>query len=60
MLDYDPFGKEKSVIYSFYSDAKSELELLRDELMNHVPPIDGELPKKTRYQSPRNDLIKIL
>lgn len=34
----------KTVINSFYIGARNELELLRDELMNHVPPVDDELP----------------
>ncbi|MCG7556073.1 hypothetical protein [Pseudoalteromonas sp. Of11M-6] len=37
---------EELVINSFYSGAKNELELLRDELMNHVTPVDDELPEK--------------
>lgn len=44
-LDHASSGEEKSVINSFYTGAKSELELLRDELMNHVPPVDDELPE---------------
>ncbi len=45
-LDHATSDEEKSVINSFYSGAKNELELLRDELMNHVTPVDVELPEK--------------
>ncbi len=44
-LEHASNDEEKSVINSFYSGAKNELELLRDELMNHVPPVDDELPE---------------
>lgn len=44
-LDHASSGEEKSVINSFYSGAKNELELLRDELMNHVTPVDDEMPE---------------
>ena len=44
-LDIAHSEEAKAVINSFYTGAKNELELLRDELMNHVPPVDDELPE---------------
>ena len=37
--------KEKALVNAFYTGAKNELELLRDELMSNVPPVDDELPE---------------